>query len=82
MRRCVDPAVEFVVTGVVSGWDLEKLFDAGQQRFGLVLDVIKHHGFDMLVTQAFANSVKIPVVLTVHIHGRVAQEMLNLLFKY
>ena len=70
------------MTGVISGWDLEKLFDTGQQRFGLVLDVIKHHGFDMLVTQTFTNSVKIPAVLTVHIHSWIVQEMLNLLFKY
>jgi len=75
--RCVDPALEVVVIGVISGWDLEKLFDTGQQRFGLVLDVIKNHCFDILVTQSFANSVKVFAVLTVHIHGSIAQKMLN-----
>ena len=79
--RCVDPALEVVVTGVISGWDLEKLFDTGQQRFGVVLDVIKNHCFDILVTQTFTNCVKVAAVLTVHIHVRIAQKMRNLLLK-
>ena len=70
------------MTGVISGWDLEKLFDTGQQRFGLVLDVIKNHCFYILVTQSFTNSVKVPAVLTVHIHGRIAQKLLNLLLEF
>ena len=75
--RCVDPALEVIVTGVISGRDLEKLFDTGQQRFGLVLDVIKNHCFDILVTQSFANSIKVSAVLTVHLHGRITEKMLN-----
>ena len=78
---CIDPALEVVVTGVVSGGDLEKLFDAGQQRFGLILDVIKNHCFDILVTQTFTNGVNVVAVLTVHIHGRIVQKLLDLLLK-
>ena len=70
------------MTGVVSGGDLEELFDAGQQRFGLVLDVVKNHFFDILLTQALTNRIKVPAVLTVHIHGRIAQKLLNLLLEF
>ena len=80
-RRCVDPAVEVVVTGVVSGGDLEELFDAGQQSFGLILDVVKKYCFDILVTQSFTNCVKVAAVLTVQIHVRITQKMRNLLLK-
>ena len=78
---CVDPAVEVVVTGVVSGGDLEKLFDAGQQCFGLIFDVVKEDCFGILVTQPFTNCVEVAAVLTVSIHGRITQKMLNLLFE-
>ena len=78
---CVDPAVEVVVTGVVSGGDLEKLFDACQQYFGLILDVVKEDCFGILVTQPFTNCVEVAAVLTVSIHGRITQKMLNLLFE-
>ena len=79
--RCVDPAVEVVVTGVVSGGDLEKLFDAGQQYFGLILDVVKEDYFGILVTQSVTNCIEVAAVLTVSIHGRITQKMLNLLFE-
>ena len=69
------------MTGVVSGGDLEELFDAGQQRFGLILDVVKEDCFDISVAQSFANSVKIAAVLTVPIHAGITQELLNLLFE-
>ena len=67
--------------GVITGGDLEKLFDAGQQYFGLILDVVKEDYFGILVTQSVTNCVEVAAVLTVSIHGRITQKMLNLLFE-
>ena len=65
------------MTGVVSCGDLEELFDAGKQRFGLILYVVKNHCFDILVTQSLIDRIKVAAILTVPIHSRIAQEMLN-----